>query len=162
MLAASLGACSSGVAGGSFLATGAPIALPASGQLPVTSTEAFEGMLVGARGRPVVVNVWASWCGPCRVEAPLLQKAAQRYGDDVVFVGVNSHDDAAGARAFLRRFHITYPNIVDDDGAIARRLELRGFPTTYVFGRDGRLRSSVTGGISERSLAVRLKDALAS
>jgi len=110
-------------------------------------------MLVGARGRPVVVNVWASWCGPCRVEAPLLQRAAARYKGDVVFLGVDSRDDPGPARAFIRRYRIAYPNVFDGTGAIRSRLGLRGFPTTYVFDRQGALIASVVGGISEQALA---------
>lgn len=134
-------------------------ALPRPGELAPTSLAAFEGMLTGAQGRPVVVNVWASWCAPCRVEAPLLQRAAERYGTEVIFVGVDSRDDRDAGAAFMRRYGMTYPNVFDDTGAIRQALGLRGFPTTYIFGRDGRLRSTVVGGISEQVLAARLADA---
>jgi cytochrome c biogenesis protein CcmG/thiol:disulfide interchange protein DsbE len=119
----------------------------------------FEGILVGQRGKPVVVNVWASWCGPCRVEAPLLQRAAARYRDEVAFIGVDSKDDVDAGRAFLDRFGITYPNVFDDSGGIRAALGLRGFPTTYIFDRQGRLEAKVFGGISEQTLAARIVDA---
>lgn len=143
-----------------FVARGPARPLPAGGSLQRADRAAFEGMLVGARGRPVVVNVWASWCAPCRVEAPLLQRAAARYRGDVVFLGVDSRDDATPARAFIRRYGLTYPNVFDHTGDIRSGLGLRGFPTTYVFGRNGRLLASVVGGISEQSLAAHVAAAL--
>ncbi len=106
----------------------------------------------------MVVNVWASWCGPCRVEAPLLQRAAQRYRGDVVFLGVDSKDQVRPAREFLDRYGITYPNVVDERGEIRRALAMRGFPTTYIFDRQGRLSAKVFGGISEQTLAARIAD----
>ena len=145
-------------AGGSrdLVARGAPRPLPPAGALQPHELDDFQGVLVGLRGRPVVVNVWASWCGPCRVEAPLLQRAAERYEGSVAFVGVDSRDDVEPARAFIRRYGITYPNLFDQSGAIRTWLGLRGFPTTYVFDRTGRLSASVIGGISEQALAAHI------
>jgi len=120
----------------------------------------FEGVLAGFHGRPVVVNVWASWCGPCRVEAPLLDRAATEYGDDVVFLGVASRDDRDGAARFLRRYDIDYPNLFDGDGSIRRFLGLRGFPTTYVFDRTGALVATEVGGVTEQVLAARVDEVL--
>lgn len=142
-----------------FAATGPALPRPAEGALEPASAEEFSGILVGLRGRPVVVNVWASWCGPCRTEAPLLQRAAAGYGDEVVFLGVDSKDGLGPARDFLDRYGIRYPNLFDADGSIRRALGMRGFPTTYIFDRSGRLVSTVFGGISEQTLAARIADA---
>ena len=155
-----LAACSASAAA-PFRATGDPRPLPREGAVEPASGGDFEGILVGLRGRPVVVNLWASWCGPCRVEAPLLERAAKEYAGKVVFLGVDSHDQLAPGRRFLDRYSITYPNVFDESGEIATLLRYRAFPTTYVFGADGRLRSQVVGGISERSLAAHLNDVLA-
>ncbi len=133
--------------------------LPPEGVLEEVSAAEFEGILVGLRGTPVVVNVWASWCGPCRAEMPLLQRAARRYEGSVVFLGINSRDDRGPAGDFLRRYKITYPNVFDGSGAIRQRLQLRGFPTTYVFDRAGALQSSLVGGISEQTLAAQVRSA---
>lgn len=154
------GACSAAGGGLGFVPGGSPVPLPPPGSLTAVSASEFEGMLVGLRGTPVVVNVWASWCGPCRVEAPLLQKASQRYGDRVVFLGVDARDSADDARAFLDRYVITYPNVIDESGDITGRLEVRGFPTTYVFDRAGKVRASVVGGISEQVLGARVDEVL--
>ena len=120
----------------------------------------FEGVVAGARGRPVVVNVWASWCGPCRVEAPLLDRAAEDYGAEVQFLGVASRDDRKGAEDFLRRFDVTYPNLLDTTGGIRKFLAVRGLPTTYVFDGRGRLVRSVVGAIDEQTLAASVEEAL--
>jgi len=143
-----------------FVPSGTPEPLPAPRALVPVSAAAFQGILVAQQGTPVVVNVWASWCGPCRVEAPLLQRASERYGERVVFLGVDARDREADARGFLRRYAITYPNVVDDGDAITGLLGLRGFPTTYIFDRSGKVMASVVGGISEQVLASRLDEAL--
>ena len=151
-----LGSCVPAGGGRELVARGAPRPLPLSGSLEPLSARDFEGVLVGLRGRPVVVNVWASWCGPCRIEAPLLQRAARRYEGAVVFVGVDSRDDVEPARAFIRRYRLTYPNVFDAAGDIRAWLGVRGFPSTYVFDRRGRLTASVVGGISEQALAAHI------
>lgn len=143
-----------------FSATGAPRSLPPPGALAAASESEFEGVLVGLRGRPVVVNVWASWCGPCRVETPLLERAARRYDSTVAFLGVNSRDQPDAARNFLRRFHVSYPSLVDVSDEISERLSVGGLPTTYVFSKTGRMRARVVGGISEQTLAAQVQAAL--
>lgn len=143
-----------------FEATGDPVELPAEGSFPAVSLADFEGMLVGARGRPVVVNIWASWCAPCRTEMPLLQNAAAAYGSGAVILGVASNDDPQAARAFLDDLGVTYPNVFDTSGQVRVALGLTAYPTTYVFGADGSLRARVNGGISEQRLAGLVEDAL--
>lgn len=161
-LALVMAACTGSGGAVGFIASGPPLPLPAPDSLTPVSARQFEGILVGLRGRPVVVNVWASWCGPCRVEAPLLQKASERYGERVVFLGVDARDSAKDAGAFIRRYGISYPNVIDRDEEITALLGLRGFPTTYVFDRSGKVQASVVGGISEQVLAARIDEALRS
>lgn len=153
--------CATGAgAGFDYRPEGSPVQLPAPAVLLRAELADFEGMMVASRGRPVVVNVWASWCGPCRVESPLLARAARAYGDRVVFLGVDSRDDEAAGRRFIDRYDLAYPHLFDGTGGIRSRLQLRGFPTTYIFGRDGLLRYRVVGGINEQELAARLDDLL--
>lgn len=103
-------------------------------------TEAFEKRLRELRGYPVVVNVWASWCGPCQFEFPVLQKLAAEYGKRVAFLGVNSEDDKAAAKTFLREEPVPYPSYVDGDKAIARSLGAAvGLPDTAFFDKRGEL-----------------------
>jgi len=91
---------------------------------------------------------------------PLLQRAAQNYAGRAVILGVASKDSPDAAQAFLDEFGLIYPNVFDTTGEIRVRLELSAYPTTYVFGADGRLRSRVVGGVSEQQLASLIDDAL--
>ena len=136
---------------------GEPLPLPAA-QLAAVDADAFGGILVGLRDTPVIVNVWASWCAPCRVEMPLLERAAEQYEGEVAFVGLASRDSRAGASAFLDDLDVSYPNLFDADGEVRRALGVRGFPTTFVFGPDGELLEAVVGGITEQRLAAQLRD----
>lgn len=136
-----------------FVPTGDAVALPADGELPSVSLEHFEGILVGLRGQPVVVNIWASWCAPCRTEMPMFQDAAEAFDGKATILGVASNDDPAAARAFLEEVGVTYPNVFDPSGEIRVALGLTAYPTTYVFGSDGSMQARVDGGISEQRLA---------
>jgi thiol-disulfide isomerase/thioredoxin len=143
-----------------FAADGDAVDLPAPGQLPTTLVTEFEGMIVGAAGAPVIVNVWGSWCAPCRAEMPLLQLAASEHEGEVIFLGVASNDDRASALEFIRDVGVEYPNVFDESGGIGRALELSAFPTTYVFDADGVLINRVEGGVSEQRLAGLIDDVL--
>ena len=81
-------------------------------------TDAFERRIAALRGYPIVANVWASWCGPCRREFPTLQRLSARYGKEVAFLGVNSQDSDAAATTFLREAPLSYPSYTDPDGKI--------------------------------------------
>ena len=144
----------------SFVADGDAVDLPAAGVLPAVSLGQFEGMLVGLRGQPVVVNIWASWCAPCRTEMPLLQNAAEAFEGRATILGVASNDDPQSAAEFLEDIEATYPNVFDPSGEIRVALGLTAYPTTYVFDRDGSIRARVDGGISEQRLAGLIEDAL--
>jgi cytochrome c biogenesis protein CcmG/thiol:disulfide interchange protein DsbE len=90
-------------------------------------------------GKPVVLNFWASWCGPCADEAPVMQDAARRYGDKVTFVGVDVQDIDSDARAFLSKYGITYQNGSSNAGPISVQYGMRGVPETYFIASDGHL-----------------------
>jgi cytochrome c biogenesis protein CcmG/thiol:disulfide interchange protein DsbE len=97
-------------------------------------------------GKPLVVNFFASWCVPCREEAPLLERAWQRYKDrGVHFIGVDVTDTPSSARDFLRRYGITYPVVTDYSLNYAQKMKVPGLPITYFIGRDGRFLSTVAG-----------------
>jgi cytochrome c biogenesis protein CcmG, thiol:disulfide interchange protein DsbE len=101
--------------------------------------DAYEKRLAELRGYPVVVNVWASWCGPCRYEFPVLQKLSARYGKKVAFLGVNSEDAEDAAATYLREEPVPYPSYSDPDKDIFESLGARGFPDTAFYDRSGEL-----------------------
>jgi cytochrome c biogenesis protein CcmG, thiol:disulfide interchange protein DsbE len=101
---------------------------------------AFEKRIAALRGYPVVVNVWASWCGPCRFEFPTLQKLSAEHGKQVAFLGVNSQDSDAAAGTFLHEAPVPYPSYTDPDKKIAESLGAHtGFPDTAFYDRSGKL-----------------------
>lgn len=103
-------------------------------------TEAYEARIARLRGYPVVVNFWASWCGPCRAEFPALQDLSARYGKRVAFLGVNYEDSDAAAETFLREAPLSYPSYSDPEKEIAESLEIHtGIPDTAFYDRAGKL-----------------------
>jgi thiol-disulfide isomerase/thioredoxin len=130
---------------GSLLPT-APDALP---QMDVPT---FTSMLAQQRGTPVVVNIWASWCPPCKAEAPELAAAAARYEGRVRFIGVDAQDDRGGAADFIARYGLPYPSVFDPTNAIAVSFGLYSPPSTLFFDANGTLVRTVPGQISPEDL----------
>jgi thiol-disulfide isomerase/thioredoxin len=101
---------------------------------------AFQRRIGELRGYPVVVNKWASWCGPCRAEFPVFQKAAIQEAKRIAFVGVDSSDNDGDAKTFLADFPLTYPSYKDPDLKVARVFNGVGaFPTTAFYDRAGKV-----------------------
>jgi len=132
---------------------------------PPFTLQLFDGgtlSLTGLRGRVVVVNFWASWCVPCRQEAPLLEQTWRAYRDKgVVLIGVDYIDTEPAARAFLKEFEITYPNGPDLGTKIAQAYRIRGVPETFFVGKDGRIAYVHIGPLGERILTQRIERLLA-
>jgi cytochrome c biogenesis protein CcmG/thiol:disulfide interchange protein DsbE len=113
--------------------------------------------LASLEGKPTVVNFWASWCIPCKDEAPALQKAYERYrSQGLTVVGVDAQDFRSDARRFLKRFGITYPVVYDGQGSTLGKWGVTGFPETFFVDRRGRLVGErIQGGIdTERNRAA--------
>lgn len=113
--------------------------------------DAYEQRLAELRGYPVVVNVWASWCGPCRFEFPVLQRLSAQYGKKVAFLGVNSEDSDDAAATFLREEPVPYPSYTDPDKEIFNSLDAVGFPDTAFYDRSGELVYMKQGPYAEDS-----------
>jgi cytochrome c biogenesis protein CcmG, thiol:disulfide interchange protein DsbE len=149
MAIAGCGAASGGSFGGQHpdyekALAGAPAPLAAlykeGNELLPGGTGAFERRLAALHGYPAVVNVWASWCGPCRFEFPTLQKLSAAYGKRVAFLGVDSQDSDSLANEFLEEAPVPYPSYSDGDDAIAETIGAgRGKPDTAFYRRDGSL-----------------------
>ena len=106
-------------------------------------------------GKPLVVNFWASWCGPCRQEAPLFERLWREYGErGVVFIGVNIQDAHADARAYLSEFGITYPNGYDEGGRISVDYGVIGIPVTFFINREGIVERRWVGAVREAKLRL--------
>lgn len=113
--------------------------------------EAYERRIAALRGYPVVVNVWASWCGPCRFEFPVLQKLSAQYGKKVAFLGVNSEDADDAAATFLREEPVPYPSYTDPDKEIFESLGAIGLPDTAFYDESGELVYLKQGPYAENS-----------
>ncbi len=120
-------------------ATEAPLLPTDAAALPELDFPTFQTLLAQLRGTPILVNVWGSWCGPCRDEAPSLAAAHERYGDRVQFLGVDILDVREGAREFMAEFGWTYPSVYDPPGAIRDGLGLIGQPWTLLYDGSGEL-----------------------
>jgi thiol-disulfide isomerase/thioredoxin len=99
----------------------------------------IKAKLAALKGVPVIVNAWASWCGPCKEEFPFFQHLARDYGNRVAFIGLNSEDSRGSAQAFLRDFPVPYPSIADPNADEMHAIGGGGaWPTTFFYDRAGR------------------------
>lgn len=141
---------------GSVPAAGLPPA-PAIGHpapdftLTTVAGETFT--LTALRGKPVVLNFWATWCPPCRAELPELQAAHERYAGEVVIVGVNQAEPAAGVAAFAGQVGLSFPLPLDAQAAVSRLYAVRSLPTTFFIDRSGVIRRIQIGPVTEATLA---------
>jgi peroxiredoxin len=109
-----------------------------------------------------VVNFWATWCPACRQELPALQSASQRYQDrGVILLGVDVRENAEAVRQFAMQSGLTYPLLLDHDGSVADRYQVRGIPTTVFLDAEGVLRARHVGPLTEGKLAEYLEPLLA-
>lgn len=137
--------------------------------LPRVGVDGERVRLADFAGRPVVVNFWASWCVPCREEAPVLQQTYERYrGQGLVVLGIDVNDFREDARRFMRKYGMTYPVVYDGKGSTIGKWGVRGFPETFFVDRSGTLVGErISGAVDiernretfERGVALALGDA---
>ena len=114
--------------------------------------------LAGLEGRVVVLNFWASWCGPCRLEMPDFQKAWEEHQEQgVVFMGIAVDDTASEASKFAEQVGVTYPLALDTTGDVARAYRIRAVPSTYFIDREGRLATTLSGLANQGALRIFLR-----
>lgn len=162
------------VAGGLWVSLGAELpgqegdVLRAGRRAPAIALETLDGGMVSLaerRGQVVIINLWASWCGPCRAEMPALQRlyAAERArGLEILAVNSTVQDSPDAARAFAEEHSLTFPILLDSDGAVSRAYRLRSLPSTFIVDRRGVIRQIFFGGpLSEETLATAVAPLLA-
>jgi cytochrome c biogenesis protein CcmG/thiol:disulfide interchange protein DsbE len=140
-------------------------AVAVEGPMPAIDRPAMQGGRVGPatyRGKVVLVNFWASWCGPCRREQPGLERLWREYGDrDVQLLGINFDDGRAAALEYLREFGVTYPSVYDPDGKITADFLVPFLPATVLVDADGQMRYRLQGAQTEATLRRYLDELLA-
>jgi thiol-disulfide isomerase/thioredoxin len=110
------------------------------------------------RGIPVLINFWATWCGPCRVEMPILQEYYRRYNPDFVVLAVNIDESRDTVQSFVDEYQLEFPVLLDKGGKVTDSYHVRGFPTSIFVDRDGNIRYQHIGGLSEEVLVGYLED----
>jgi cytochrome c biogenesis protein CcmG/thiol:disulfide interchange protein DsbE len=144
------------------------VAAVAAGKQPAAPDFALDRLdgrgkleLSSLRGRVVVLNFWASWCKPCKEEARTVEAAARRWQTHgVVFVGIDTQDFKSDARAFQRRFGLTYPSVHDGAGSAMTRYGVTGFPETWTVTRGGRIAAHIAGVAGRGQLDTAVRKAL--
>ena len=116
--------------------------------------------LSSLRGKVVVLNFWASWCHPCRQEAPALEAASRQFGDRAVVVGVDVRDESGAARSFLRKYGLSYPAVHDNRDVTWPKYGLTGLPETFFLDRRGRVVQHVISRVSAADIRAGIQDAL--
>lgn len=131
------------------------------GPAPDFTLQLFDGgevTLSELRGKVVVINFWASWCPPCREEAPILEAAWEFYRDQgVVFIGVDWLDTEAEARAYIQEFNLTYPHGPDLGSRIGRAYRITGVPETFFISRDGLIAAHIPAPLDAVTLATNIQ-----
>lgn len=109
--------------------------------------------------KPIVINFWASWCGPCRIETPDLIDLHKQFGDEVVFYGVNLTlgDNMDDVEAFVQEYNVTYPILLDITGDVSKEYFIQAVPTTYLIDRNGVVADRIIGIISHQELERRIQ-----
>lgn len=131
---------------------------PAPGFI-LTTFKGDKISLADLRGKPVVINFWASWCPPCRIEAPLLERTWRAYKDrGLIFLGINIQDRQEDALNYMREFDITFPNGPDPTGEIAIDYGVSGLPVTFFIDRKGQVVRRWVGAVENSVLTSAIEE----
>ncbi|OUM87441.1 MAG: hypothetical protein BAA01_12575 [Bacillus thermozeamaize] len=140
--------------------------LPLEGHLApgfkLVSTEGKTVTLKQLQGKPLLLNFWASWCGPCQIEMPDLVEAEKRFGNQVQFVGINltKQDSREDAERFIQQYRVTYLNLFDDKGKAAKDYQITGIPTSFVLDETGQITYRKQGPMSLKEIEQVLSEVI--
>ena len=160
LLVAGAAACEGGAGGGGVGAVEVGQPAPA---YAATSLAGDSVSLAGLRGDVVLLNIWATWCHPCRTEIPELERLHQRFqsrGLEVIGVSVDVGGEDGAVAAFGKEYGLTYPVWRDPDGRVSTLFAALGVPATYLIGRDGTLLWRKVGPVTEAELGPKIEEAL--
>ncbi len=128
----------------------APIKGHPAPNFTLTTTDGQTVSLTDFKGKPVLLNFWATWCPPCRAETPDLQATHREIGDKLTIIGVNmTSQDGGDVTAFMREFGVTYPVVLDSNGDAARAYNILGLPTSVFIDRNGIISEVFTGAVNK-------------
>jgi cytochrome c biogenesis protein CcmG, thiol:disulfide interchange protein DsbE len=140
---------------------GSPSAPPAAGKsvpdFTLTSLDGKRVHLSELKGKAVVINFWATWCPPCREEMPLLEVAAKKYQDQVLFLAVDDNEDQAQVRDYIQKMGLDLTVLLDPDGKINELYFVQSYPNTFFIDADGILRAQRVGQLDEAILRRNLE-----
>lgn len=119
----------------------------------LTTLDGAQFSLSELRGTPVVLNFWATWCGPCQRELPAMQAAAERYDGLVVIAGVDQGEDAGTVQPFVDELQLTFPIPMDAEQDVGQRYNIKGLPTTFFIDGEGIIRRVWAGEMNSVTLA---------
>jgi cytochrome c biogenesis protein CcmG, thiol:disulfide interchange protein DsbE len=141
-----------GLVAAELLTAGGGASVRRAPELPSQVLSGHRVDLASLRGKPALVNFWASWCAPCKQEAPELKRFSQSLGDQATLVGVDWGDSADNARAFIAKAGWTYPVLRDPSQKVGTQYGLNGLPTTFVLDSDGNIVRTLQGPQTVSSL----------
>ena len=122
----------------------------------LVNLEGDEVALSDFKGQPIILNFWATWCGPCRAEMPSLQAASVSLDGQAVILGVNVREQPSAVGPFLDQYGVTYPVVLDEGGRIQTLYRIRAFPTTYFIDEQGVITEIISGALNEPMLRIRV------
>ena len=129
----------------------------------LTGIEGENHQLSGYKGKPIIINFWASWCKPCEAEMPALQKMYEKYNSDIVFLTINNtnQDNLVDVRNFINKYQLKFPVLLDHDGSANSLFQVQALPTTFFVNSNGIIQEIIIGGpMSEVLLEIRIKKLL--